>query len=210
MVGERLTLLPDRPDHLAKNPACQLPVLDFIRGDGLRLALRRSKLHAEFWTQYGGELPLSDEPIKTTLLRQKGFNVRAVDDFIMQMRATFAFANLTSDDTIPCADGEVQVMQPPPAARGNQFMQTQKPPVSGTASVHQSPSWGQSGHGSAMRELPVTLPSSLAVATFKVPADGMTEVDFQTLVNSLTAMKPALVRPPASGNDVIAFGQPAK
>jgi hypothetical protein len=43
-----------------------------------------------------------------------------------------------------------------------------------------------------MRELPVTLPTSLEVAVFRVPVP-MTETDFTTLVNSLTAMKATLV-----------------
>lgn len=47
-----------------------------------------------------------------------------------------------------------------------------------------------------MRELPVTLPTSLLVAAFKVPSGRMSELDFNTLVNSLNAMKPALVGSP--------------
>ena len=60
------------------------------------------------------------------------------------------------------------------------------------ASPSSLPAWGQSV---AMPELPVTLPTSRCVAAFKVPAAGMSELDYQTMVNSLAAMKPALVRP---------------
>ncbi len=45
-----------------------------------------------------------------------------------------------------------------------------------------------------MRDLPITLPSSLEVAIFRLPVP-MSETDYKTLVNSLASMKETLVAP---------------
>ena len=62
---------------------------------------------------------------------------------------------------------------------------------------HQPNAWNAGE--TAMRELPVTLPS-LNIATIKVP-ERMSELDFTTLMNSLAAWKDALVQSAAESNE---------
>jgi hypothetical protein len=95
-----------------------------------------------------------------------------------------AFANLNPSDMIPPAVGEEEADQLLFPAQEEPQMESTKP----QSGQH----WSQSANSAGMRELPVTLPSSLAVAVFRLPVP-MSETDFKTLVNLLTAMKDKLV-----------------
>jgi hypothetical protein len=140
------------------------------------------KIHRELWDKYRGLLPASDSPIRSYLLQERKelgtFNKDHVDSFISQFRSTLAYAKLGQSDII----AKVEEPKHPP----NHW---EKLMVSPLVEPQKLTEFGVTGN---IRELPVTLPS-LQIAVLKLPVP-MTEIDYTTLVNSLTAMKGALIR----------------
>jgi hypothetical protein len=170
------------------------------RTAAIKTAALSPKLHAEIWSLYGGELPPTDSPIKSFLLRHRAFNSGAVDDFIKQMRGTFAFANLSKDDKVMGSEevqSETQTANPqspfrPPVST---MVQTKPPP----ASAHTVPpsAFTPPVATGGQRDLPITLPS-LELAVLRVPVP-MTEEDFTALMSTLNAMKKRLVNTGGTG-----------
>jgi hypothetical protein len=150
----------------------------------IKVAALSPKIHRELWDKYRGALPPSDSPIRSYLLQERKelgtFNKDHVDSFISQFRATIAFAKLEQSDTI--FQSEEKNHSPNRWATGG------NPMVSSSAEAQKL----TSGATGSIRELPVTLPS-LQIAVLKLPVP-MTETDYATLVNTLNAMKAALVR----------------
>lgn len=163
----------------------------------IKTAALNPPMHREIWDKYGGSVPPSDSPIRVYLLRERPvtkFHPDHVDGFISQFRSTIAYAKLSADDTIPTF-GDAVRQEHTPSAWGTSPMPLQKDsgPVTVTPqTAHLRMQMGTPTVG-VFRELPVTLPSSLAVAVFKVPVP-MTEADFDTLLSSLNAMKAGLVQ----------------
>jgi hypothetical protein len=170
------------------------------RDEALKLAALNPKIHRELWDKYDGKFP-PDVSLRIYLIREREneaggvvFNKNYVDGFISQFRSTIAFAKLADHDIIPPAEGgnekkeENQPATPswfvPSWTSGGQAMKDKQ--ASASTLTQEKPR--------VMRDLPVTLPSSLEVAVFHVPVP-MTEGDFKTLVNSLTSMKDVLVAP---------------
>jgi hypothetical protein len=162
--------------------------LDILLADGeeaperlkaIKTAALAPKIHRRLWDFYEGNLP-SDQTLRAYLIRKMEFNDSTVGKFIKQFRSTIAFANLTKSDTIA------------PAEKGSQDPKTSKKDTPPFGDLFAG-MLGRDGAkpGAQMRDLPVTLPS-LNIAILRLPAQ-MTELDFNTLVNSLNAWKPALV-----------------
>lgn len=135
------------------------------------------KIHRKLWDHYEGNLP-SDPTIRSFLIRKLEFNDSTVGKFIKEFRSTIAFANLTKADTLKGEKGD-----------GHQEPHKKAQPT--LADSFPSFDGATPGQATAMRDLPITLPS-LNIAILRLPAR-MSELDFTTLVSSLNAWKPALV-----------------
>jgi hypothetical protein len=178
------------------------------RAELIKEAALTPKIHRELWDAYfaGGGSPPSDSTIRVYLLRERTppFNKDSVDALIGQFRATIAFANLRQSDIMPerveeeeshsPSQSMVKQPQPQPPPPSWSQQRSQEPPTRTTP--HLPPPVG-------FRDLPVTLPS-LEIAVLRVPVP-MSEEDYETLTNALTAMKRALVRdnpatPPAASS----------
>ena len=159
----------------------------------IKTAALNPPMHREIWEKYGGKLPPSDSPIRVYLLRERQnttFHPDHVDGFISQFRSTIGFAGLTEGDIIT-GEGATGVQH-------DAGPSWESSPVVPNKKTEVAPTVGESNKAKpstpiAMRELPVTLPSSLSVAVFKVPVP-MTEADFDTLLSSLNAMKAGLIQ----------------
>jgi len=70
----------------------------------IKAAALQPTIHRELFEKYEGNLP-SDQNLRFHLLRERGFTESGADEFIRELRATFAFAGLTESDTMS-DDGE--------------------------------------------------------------------------------------------------------
>jgi len=66
------------------------PMNEAERNDALREAAARPEIFAVILSQFGGELPRSDEPIKAFLVRQQGFSQGGAEEVIATLRETVA------------------------------------------------------------------------------------------------------------------------
>jgi hypothetical protein len=170
----------------------------------IKTAALTPAIHAELWQKYGGNLPVSDSAIRVYLLRERTgtkFNKDHVDSFIGQFRATIAFANLTSSDTIPSPNGEGEKPQSSSGfpAWGFQFgpkaTPPEQPPVTKPqTSVAPQPIPNVPTVASGVRDIPISLPS-LEIAVVRAPLS-MSEEDYNYLMEALTRMKKKLVQNP--------------
>ena len=156
--------------------------------EAIRIAALTPKIHRELWEKYSAKLP-SDVSIRVYLLREREeglFNKNHVDAFIAQFKETIIFAKMSVSDTLPPADDKNAWSTS--WVKEDTEMKTKTNEQLPTREEQSSPR----PPGPKMRELPVTLPSSLEIAVFRFPVP-MTETDYKTLVNSLEAMKGTLV-----------------
>jgi hypothetical protein len=158
-------------------------VADYPEGSANHLAAIQKaalspKIHESMHKRYGATLPADDE-VRRYLVRdyQPHFNDNTVGGFIAEYKATMAYAKINGDTRIPPAE----------QAEGDSMNAIK------ASSSLPSPSLLPSvPPGGRLRDLPVTLPTTLEIAVFRVPVP-MTETDYKTLVSSLAAMKDTLV-----------------
>jgi hypothetical protein len=154
----------------------------------VRLLALNPRIYEELWDKYGRRPP-SDAILRRYLVVERKpfpFNKNYVDDFIDQYRATIAFARLDREDQIEprietLPNGE-WIVRP-----GGQVDEAIAP--EGKFSLMGTPP-------KSMRDLPITLPS-LQVAVIRVPFP-MDPTDYDAMLASLAAFKPALIKQPES------------
>jgi hypothetical protein len=169
----------------------------------IREAALKPSIHRTMWEEYEASLP-SDSTLRFKLLRELGFTEGAVDDFIAQMRQTFAFAGLNGDSE---SDREPDALAP--TSRGDGVGTA---PSATTPSTHQ-PTAAVVDQQSAASSGPQSTSPSRAVQ-IPLPNGGwvvldgpfpLTEEAWTYMTAVLAAMKPGLVRQV----DVPAAPQPA-
>jgi hypothetical protein len=93
-----------------------------IRREAIKRAALNPRIHRELWDQYGANPP-SDTNLRWTLTRDRGFTETGADEFIPEYRATIAFAQLSSSDTVepqdqePTEDGDADEDETPQQSR---------------------------------------------------------------------------------------------
>lgn len=145
------------------------------------------KIHADLWSQYGGELP-SDASLKRHLIVDRAFNPAAVDGLIRQFKETIAFAKLVPSDKITIPNVESDEPE-----EGQQVTEVQRKTgqVFNQLAAKLFAQANVSASMSVVREFNFPLPSG--VATLKVPHP-LTEEDFQALLRTLGIFKEGLVK----------------
>jgi hypothetical protein len=154
--------------------------------EAVKAAALFPKIHRELWEKYESKMP-TDVSARIYLVREREggrFNKNYVDAFIAQYKETMAFAKLDGLDILPPADKNQWGMSAP---RGMEEAMKTKIDEKTNPVEKKEPL-------PAMRELPITLPTNLEIAVFRVPVP-MSELDFKTIITSLTAMKDKLVSP---------------
>jgi hypothetical protein len=155
--------------------------------DLLKKAALSPPLYEELWRKWESAEP---ELIKHYLLHDRvegKFNPDSVDSFIDDFLDSLRFSQLLPDGSIdPDDDFATGQNKPSEFAWRDTGMPASaiKPPVA------ENPN--ETRRSPAFRDLPVTLPHSLAVAVLHVPVP-MSKGDYKTLVATLTAMESALV-----------------
>jgi len=153
-------------------------------------AALRPKIFSEIWEKYrSGGLP-SDRNLERYLIKEKAFNPNAVKPFIRIFRDTLEYSKLEECDKISDTSEE-NGSDERPAINQEAGKAVFKP--ASAINAWQSPSGNRAEKDQVkMRDLPVTLPS-LNVAVVRVPTR-MTTQDYDVLMASLEAWKPALVQ----------------
>jgi hypothetical protein len=173
---DRMLKMTERAKDIASDPDGHTQE----RAMALKAAAIDPVIFREMWEKWGKELP-PDREIQRFLEREREFNPKYVPKVIENYKDTLAFAKLAETDEK--ADNESEQKH----TQGDGWGALKTPSVTAKGSgvvTHKSGS---------MIELPVTLPS-LNIAIVRVPAK-MSELDYNTLVASLTAWKAALVKP---------------
>ncbi|MGH2653616.1 MAG: hypothetical protein ACRDHV_04605 [Actinomycetota bacterium] len=141
------------------------------REEAIREAALMPPIHRELWEEYGGTLP-SDDNLRYSLVRQRGFTESGAAEFVQEFRATIAFARLGESSRMPSDDG----------GDGP----TKKDPVTPTGPGTLTPP-------------PATLPEGYKVplgagraALLQLPSP-FTERDWDLMLRVLEAMKPGLI-----------------
>jgi hypothetical protein len=142
------------------------------RQAALQEAALTPSIHREVWDDYQGALP-SDDNLRYTLIRERGFTENGAEEFIREFRDTIAFAGLGEGATLP---PQTETNQ----SGGSRQMQTQTlerpeaPPADPEARAVQLPLGGGKW---------ATLHASFPVS----------EHDWDLMLAVLGAMKPGLV-----------------
>ncbi len=149
-------------------------------------AVQRSALlpaiHRDVWDRYAGALP-SDATLRLWLIRDRGFTPNGSDEFIGEIKRTFAFAGLVSSDRVAEA-GAGPVTEEP---RGMPPSSTRKLP---RESRSVEPVFRPVERAPATRS--ILLPLGVGWATLEGPFP-LSEEAWSLMISELTAMKPGLV-----------------
>ncbi len=183
----------------------------------LQEAALKPTIHAELWKQYRGELP-PDAQIKNDLTWERQFTEGAAVALIEEFRDTISFAKLSAGDTVEKPSGDLFEIEPP--AKGQVSPPSPNaPPAQPTVSegsgakipsqapIAPLPPAPPKPPTPANQTLPVLNPD---LKYYAIPTDigdahipmGMSEEDFELLVNALKLFKKKIVRavmpPPAA------------
>jgi hypothetical protein len=149
----------------------------------LREAALSPALHASIWLDFNGDLP-SDQNLRRHLVVDRGFTEGGAEDFIRELRKTFAFAGLEgsssrdeSGDFIHTGQGEIDDVAEASVLAGAPV----RPAADTTRAV----------------QLPYS-PVAWATLQAKFP---LTEPEWSQMVAVLNAMKPALTAQPDAVGD---------
>lgn len=174
---DRVARLTDRMIEIVHNPD-PLPAI--------RAAALAPPIHRELWDEYRGQGLPSDESLKWTLQRERGFTPSGAAEFVKQFRETLAFANLDpatdgapAEEDAELHDGADEELEEPRRAR--QQRQPRRRP-SGDALAIPVPIIG----GEAI----------IVEGHFPV-----TEAAWSQFLAVLNAMKPGLVQAEPAGDD---------
>lgn len=134
-------------------------------------------INAELWNEYKGNFP-SHQSLKYSLLREKGFTERGVEDFISSYQSTLEFAKLTSDSDTPTPD------------EGKEHEDDSMQQTNGHSALHHATQQPQHLNETGQNvQLPLSS-DSWAVLSAQFP---LTEQNWKQMISVLNAMKPALV-----------------
>lgn len=153
---------------------------------GIRAAALEPRIYREVWEKFGGELP-SDENLYSRLLIDWDFNKDSITGFLKDFRATIAFAELEKAvNTAGQDEQQANPEQKPPAPKGDAPSTGAKPAAGAhTQQQHSRPQMSQ-----GTRYLPIPLD----IGEAPIPV-GMSEDDFELLLNTLQLWKKKIVRP---------------
>jgi hypothetical protein len=153
-----------------------------VRDAAIQQAALLPGVHQEVWERYDGGLP-SDASLRLWLIRDRGFTPNGSDEFIAQMKRTFAFAGMTSSDRVGGGGSGPATEE----SRGMPAPNTRKLP-SGGRSVE--PIFRPVDRPPATRS--ILLPLGVGWATLEAPFP-LSEEAWSLMISELTAMKPGLV-----------------
>lgn len=173
--SERMLQLSEGAKDIASDP-------DLVTQEAraaIKAAATTPTIFQAMWDKWGRDLPPESE-MRRFLERERQFNPNNVSRVVENFKAAISYAKLDGGDNIeeePTPSGQRSRGEKRVGAFGGVFPDLFPPPSTTT-----------------MRELPITLPS-LAIAVVKLPAV-MSELDYNTLLASIQAWKPALVTQP--------------
>lgn len=111
---KKFGLIEDAGRGKARKAKLTARALDIIHDDredstsrraAIRAAALEPTIHRELFEAYRGSLP-SDKNLRFHLLRERAFTDRGADEFIKELRATFAFAGISESDTMSDSAGD--------------------------------------------------------------------------------------------------------
>jgi hypothetical protein len=156
------------------------------RAASLREAALQPKIYRQLWDRFNGDLP-SDPNLESRLLLDFGLNKDSTRGFIKDLRSTIAFAKLEKPENTT-GDHEEQPPEPP----SDPIAPLPRPPI-------------QSG-GGTINKPPMTaniryLPIPLDIGEAGIPV-GMSDSDFDLLLDTLKLWKKKIVRPASQSSNV--------
>jgi hypothetical protein len=163
-------------------PARRIVLGSEDRAELIRVAALSPTIHAELWERHSDGLPSRDN-LRRYLIIERGFNERAVDDFIDQFLATLEFAGLLPGDTMSASTTDT----PPSEDAVTSPPTTSAPPL--TPELEQQLATVPVGIGVRVFALPI---SRKQQALLHVPAN-LDERGWEQMIAVLNAMKPGIL-----------------
>ena len=146
-------------------------------------------IHSELWEKYHGDLPPTDQSIRTYLVinRPDGqFSENAVDDFLRQFRSTISFANLDRSDILSGEDEDKNDVQSKESAP----MQSDTRKNNNKTQSTFMPNLGPSDNAQLFN-IPIMFPSGKR-GQMAIPYP-LTDEEWSQMLGFLNAYKPSLV-----------------